>query len=67
MDLQVNGKRFACAPGTTVADIVDRVVGPARRKGVAVAINDEVVPRSEWGRELVEGDRIELVKAIQGG
>jgi sulfur carrier protein len=41
--------------------------GPDRR-GVAVAVNGEVVPRGEWGeRGLREGDAIEVVEAVQGG
>ena len=39
-----------------------------RRSGIAVAINDEVVPRAHWRRrEIVDGDRIEIVGAVQGG
>jgi sulfur carrier protein len=37
-------------------------------RGVAVAVDGEVVPRSEWGRlTLAEGARVEVVDAIQGG
>ncbi|WP_372697971.1 sulfur carrier protein ThiS [Arthrobacter sp. JSM 101049] len=36
--------------------------------GLAVAVNDEVVPRSAWaGTRLRPGDRIELLAAVQGG
>ncbi len=38
------------------------------RAAVAVAINDEVVPRARWTeRQIVAGDRIEIVGAVQGG
>jgi sulfur carrier protein len=37
-------------------------------RGVAVAVDGEVVPRSEWdARELPDGARVEVVGAIQGG
>jgi len=37
-------------------------------KGVAVARNGEVVPKSRWGdTHLVPGDRIEIVTAVAGG
>ncbi|MEA2371929.1 MAG: sulfur carrier protein [Solirubrobacteraceae bacterium] len=37
-------------------------------RGVAVAVDGEVVPRSEWDRwALVDGARVEVVDAIQGG
>lgn len=36
--------------------------------GIAVAVNDEVVPRRAWGERLVRsGDRVEIVSATQGG
>jgi len=38
------------------------------RRGVAVAINGEVVPRSEWpAARLRDGDRVEVLTAAQGG
>jgi sulfur carrier protein len=38
------------------------------RPGIAVAVNDEVVPRSQWTvRTVRSGDRIEIVGAEQGG
>jgi sulfur carrier protein len=37
-------------------------------RGVAVAVDGEVVPRSEWARtHLADGSRVEVVDAIQGG
>lgn len=36
--------------------------------GIAVALNDTVVPRSQWhSRKPVEGDRLEIITAVQGG
>ena len=38
------------------------------RRGVAVAVNGEVVPRSEWpAARLRDGDRVEVLTAAQGG
>lgn len=38
------------------------------QKGVAVALNGSVVPRSRWDeQELRDGDRIEIITAMQGG
>jgi sulfur carrier protein len=52
--------------GTSVDDVV---VGLGRgRSGLAVAVNDEVVPRSRWATvALREGDRVEILTAAQGG
>lgn len=62
----VNGEPAELADGTTVAALVDARVG--HTKGVAVAVNQEIVPRSEWpGTELRGDDRIEILTAAQGG
>jgi sulfur carrier protein len=37
------------------------------RRGIAVALNGEVVPRSEWDRPLADGDAVEVLTATQGG
>jgi sulfur carrier protein len=66
MIVTVNGERRELPDGATVARLVDDLQTPPR--GVAVAIDGEVVPRAAWaGTELAEGARIEVVAAIQGG
>jgi sulfur carrier protein len=41
---------------------------PAAGRGVAVAVDAEVVPRTQWGtHELTEGAQVEVLRAIQGG
>jgi sulfur carrier protein len=45
-----------------------RDLGVAERRGVAVAVNDSVVPRAEWAsRSLAGGERILVIQATQGG
>ena len=40
----------------------------AEQRGVAVAVNDEVVPRAAWAaRKLREHDRVTIIRATQGG
>jgi sulfur carrier protein len=49
---------------------VEALVGQltAARRGVAVAVNGEVVPRSSWAAaRLHDGDRVEVLTAAQGG
>jgi sulfur carrier protein len=66
LDLLVNGAPWAGRDGATVADLVAAWCPSPR--GIAVARNDEVVPRSTWGTTaLVHGDRIEIVTAAAGG
>jgi sulfur carrier protein len=62
----VNGAPADLAPGTTVADLVAARCTSA--KGVAVALNGEVVPRSTWGStQVTPGDDVEIVTAAAGG
>ncbi len=50
----------------TVADLAQQQSLP--EKGVALAINNQMVPRTEWGsRQLHEGDDIVILKAFCGG
>ena len=62
----VNGAARTFAGLVTVADVVAAVVADLR--GVAVAVNGELVPRSTWpDAGVADGDRIELLTAAQGG
>jgi sulfur carrier protein len=62
----INGETGDLPDGSSV-DIVVARIGRGR-KGIAVAINDTVVPRSRWSSvELVDGDRVEVLTAAQGG
>ena len=65
MRVVVNGEPAEVPAGSTVADLVARMAGGP---GVAVARNDDVVPRSAWAcAELAEGDAVEILTAVQGG
>jgi sulfur carrier protein len=62
----VNGEPVDLAAGATGADVVAAVCPTDR--GVAVAIDREVVPRSRWATVAVtEGARVEVVTAAAGG
>ena len=67
MTVFVNDQPRVVATGAQLADLL-RELGLAERKGVAIAINDEVAPRSTWPtRALAEGERILVIQATQGG
>ncbi len=62
----VNGERRELADGTTVAALLDALAVPHR--GVAVALDAEVVPRSAWDQTVVpDGAHVEVLQAVQGG
>ena len=69
MKVELNGERVELSPEATVDEALVRLGAAAdERRGIAVAVDGEVVPRSEWdARELSEGQRVEVVGAIQGG
>jgi sulfur carrier protein len=62
----VNGDTRVVAPGTTVAALVAELGFEAR--GVAVAVDGEVVTRRTWeARPLASGARVEVLTIAQGG
>lgn len=65
--LIVNGKPRAYAPQSVAELIAATGIDPARR-GVAVAVNAQVLPRAAWAQTNVSpGDRIEIVQPLAGG
>ena len=67
MIIRVNDQSREVANDLALADLV-RDLGFADRKGVAIAINDEVAPRSTWPtRTLAASDHILVIQATQGG
>ncbi len=66
MLVSVNGGPDHVPDGTTVDDVVVRL--GRGKSGLAVAVNDEVVPRSRWASTALQaGDRVEVLTAAQGG
>jgi sulfur carrier protein len=66
--VHVNGEPRALPEGSTVGAVVASFGAERERRGVAVAVDAEVVPRAQWERrELHEGERVEVLHAIQGG
>lgn len=50
----------------SLAEAVSSVTSAS--SGIAAALNDRVIPRSQWTEtEIADGDRIEIVTAVQGG
>jgi sulfur carrier protein len=54
--------------GATIAELLADLGVEDRARGVAVAVDGEVVPRAEWPeRRVNEGERVEALSAMQGG
>ena len=64
----VNGEPRELPPPVHLLDVLDLGPGEAPPRGIAVAVNGEVVPRGRHAEtELAPGSRVEIVTAVQGG
>jgi sulfur carrier protein len=62
----INGEPSDVAPGATLRELLAHLGAPDR--GVAVAVDAEVVPRGAWETFAVaDGARVEVLTAVQGG
>ncbi|GAC1395269.1 MAG: sulfur carrier protein ThiS [Mycobacterium sp.] len=65
MKVTVNDEAVEVDERTTVAALLETFGFP--KKGIAVAVDWSVLPRSEWATVLTDGARVEVVTAVQGG
>jgi sulfur carrier protein len=66
LSIRLNGEPHAL-PATTLAELL-AARGIQRARGVAVAVNGQVVPARIWAEHrLAEGDDVEIVKPVGGG
>jgi sulfur carrier protein len=68
MIIELNGRPAELPEGATVADAVKEVGVDGELRGVAVAVDGEVVRKADWGlTELRSDQSVEVVRAVQGG
>jgi sulfur carrier protein len=66
-DLRVSGVPRPLGDGTLTGVLAAEAVNPKAR-GLAVAVNGQVVPRHAWDTtRLAPGDQVEIVKLFAGG
>lgn len=65
MKVTVNDTEVTVDERTSVAALLESLGFPS--KGIAVALNWAVLPRSEWDRAVPADARIDVVTAVQGG
>jgi sulfur carrier protein len=64
----LNGQRSDVRPGETVAGVLGQLGLDPQARGVAVAVDGEVVPRAAWPSfRLADDARVEVLTAMQGG
>lgn len=67
MKLEINGEIREASQGTSLSELLAGM-GIDDPRGVAVAVEGEVVPRDRWGdTELRDGQHVEVLRAVQGG
>jgi len=63
-----NGQPADVDAGETVMMVLVRLGVESQARGVAVAVDGEVIPRSQWSELALDRDaRVEVVTAMQGG
>jgi thiamine biosynthesis protein ThiS len=68
MRVELNGEQVTLAAGANVRSAIEASGAATSERGVAVALDGEVIPRSEWDdTTLSEGQKVEVLAAIQGG
>lgn len=67
MEVLVNNKLYAVQPGTTLAALL-QFIQLSSEKGVAIAINSQVIPKISWPDLVLQtADKITIIRATQGG
>ena len=68
MMIELNGSSAELRDCASLVEAVEAAGAGADRRGVAVAVEGEVVPRAEWdSTSLRDGQSVEVVRAMQGG
>jgi sulfur carrier protein len=68
MMILLNGEQAELSDGDTLAALLEGLGVSPERRGVAVAVDGEVVPRAQWASfKLPEHARVEVLSAMQGG
>lgn len=67
--IRINGESTTVADDATIADVLrGEGVKVDEARGIAVALNDDIVRRGDWASTTItDGDSVEIVTARQGG
>ena len=67
INIYVNNKPQQLHAEAKIRDLLDAINIPSQ-KGIALAVNNYVIPRTEWDTyALAPEDKVTLIKATQGG
>ena len=66
MNIKVNNKMVTVPEGSSLFQLAQTLELP--EKGVAVAVNNQMVPCADWlDKKLAENDQVVVIKAACGG
>ena len=67
IEVSINQKQYSFPDLGTLADVLP-LLEIRQADGVAIALNEVVIPRSEWAKQVLrEQDRVFVIRATQGG
>ncbi len=67
MEILINNQKYTVSDNSPLKDIANSQLG-AKQNGVAIAINDTVIPKINWDTHILKpNDHILIIKATQGG
>ena len=67
MDIIFNDLPYQIEEKTSVQTVLNNWIGE-KQKGIAVAVNETVIPKANWNsHELQHNDKVLVIKATQGG
>jgi sulfur carrier protein len=67
IEVSINQQSYSFPDAGTLADVLP-ALQIRQADGIAIALNETVIPRGEWERHLLQAeDRIFVIRATQGG
>jgi len=68
MELTINNQTKIFAQSALTIQALLDIEAPAKQKGIAVAVNNSVIPKTDWDNyTLSPSDQILIISATQGG
>ena len=67
MEVIVNHENISAPDHSTLQEVLS-LSGIVQTKGIAVAVNNNIIPKTSWeNHNIYQNDKITVIKAAQGG
>ncbi len=68
MNIQINGKDREIRNNLNITELLKELGFNPEQPGIAVAVNREVIPKTDWDKTIIhEDNEVEIIRAVQGG